>query len=254
MVGLATFLTVVFVLSLVVRVASGAGRGRRRDTVPDVIDVTPEAPFKAGGGYPIGKIINLVTLVSFVLALLAWFGSTVRIVPANSVGVPTTFGAIGDRLEPGFHFTNPFTEVHTFSTRLQNSDMLAVVDEGDRNRDDSIEVRGSDGYQMNVDVTVRYSVESDSASALFKRVGSMDGIRDKIVRPEVREAVREVFGKYTSEDGYSTGRGEVSIDINADVKDRLARYGLLLDRVDIRNVNPEERLRTAIGDRASARE
>ncbi len=96
----------------------------------------------------------------------------IRIVPANTVGIPTTFGSIGSPMSPGLKVVSPFTEVNTFSTRLQESTMLADVDEGDRKRDDSIEVRGSDGYAMKVDLTIRFAVRPDAASTLYRRVAT----------------------------------------------------------------------------------
>lgn len=178
----------------------------------------------------------------------------VRIVPANTVGIPTTFGAIGSPVRPGLKLVTPFTEVNTFSTRLQESTMLADVGEGDRKKEDSIEVRGSDGYAMNVDLTIRFAVRPDAASTLYRRVGDMAGIRDRIVRPETREGVRVVFGNFTAEEGYTAKREQISAEVNQVMQKRLEPYGLDLDQVNVRNVNPEESLRKAIGDRAAARE
>lgn len=188
--------------------------------------------------------------VGILLALWA----TVRVVPANSVGIPTQFGSIGQPMESGFHFTAPWTTVHTFSTRMQESSMLGATDEGDKGKDDSIEVRGSDGYLMHVDVTIRYFIEEDNAAALFKLVGSETGIRERLVRPEVREAVRVAFAEYTAEEGYTSGREAIRSAVADDLAKRLQRYGLRLDSVAIRNVAPDATLSKAISERAAARE
>ena len=92
----------------------------------------------------------------------------VRIVPANTVVFPTTFGAIGAPMSPGLKLVTP-----------------------------------SDGYAMKVDLTIRFAVRPEAASMLYRRVGDMDGIRDRIVRPETREGVRVVFGNFTAEEGYT---------------------------------------------------
>jgi len=203
-----------------------------------------------------GNDINLRRWVPLVavggVVILAW--SCIRVIPANSVGIPTTFGSIGSPVSPGLKIVLPFTEISTFSTRLQESTMIADTTEGDRRRDDSVEVRGSDGYSMKVDLTIRYSVRREAASALYRRVGDLVGVRDRIVRPETREAVRIVFSKYTAEEGYSGKREQISADMNELMRRRLAPYGLDLDQVNLRNVNPEESLRRAIGARADARE
>ena len=56
--------------------------------------------------------------------------STVRVVPANHVGIPTEFGNIKTSLDSGIHFVTPWTDVNLFSTRMQESSMLAPVDAG----------------------------------------------------------------------------------------------------------------------------
>jgi len=185
--------------------------------------------------------------VSFLFLAL----SVVRIVPANAIGIPVTFGSVGGEMSSGLKITTPFTKIRTFSTRLQE---LTLQDKDSGEREDAIAVRGSDGYEMRVGVTVRYKVKSESAVALFRRVGSMDGIRDRIVKPEVNEAIRIVFATYTAEDGYSLKRTEVSELANQTIRDRLAPYGLELDAVLIRNVDPDATLKTAIAERSAARE
>lgn len=187
------------------------------------------------------------------LFVLFGFWSMVRIVPANSVGIPTTFGSIGQPMGSGFHFTAPWTKVHKFSTRIQESSMLSSG-EGEKGRADSISVRGSDGYEMWVDVTIRYKIDENVADQLFRRVGSMDGIKDRLVRPEVRESVRIVFADHTAEEGYSIGRAQIANDFNDDLRTRLQKYGIDLDSAVIRSVDPEQSLSGAIADRSAARE
>jgi regulator of protease activity HflC (stomatin/prohibitin superfamily) len=209
---------------------------------------------KTYGGTEKKKIATLAAIPLAILAVLLLGFSTVRIVPSNTVGIPTTFGSIGQAKGAGFHLTAPWTSINTFSTRVQESSMLDVLDEGDRAKKDAIEVRGSDGYQMRVDITIRYFIEEKSASALFRLVGSETGIRERLVRPEAREAVRVVFAKFTAEEGYTSQREAIRTEIEADLAKRLLKYGLRLDTVNVRNVAPDPVLASAISDRAKARE
>lgn len=228
-------------------VGGSARRAVRRDGEAMSRSDLNAAKATAAGGRIAGTLLTLIGL------LLIGFACT-QVVPANSVGIPTSFGSIGSPVTSGFHVMAPWTDVNTFSTRMQETSMLGAVDEGDKAKDDSIEVRGSDGYLMNVDVTVRYFIEGQEASALFKLVGSEDGIRERLVRPEVRESVRVAFAGHTAEEGYTTGRDAIRGDITADLDKRLARYGLRLDSVAIRNVEPDVTLGKAISERAAARE
>lgn len=193
-------------------------------------------------------------LVLLALSFLLFLIGCSRIVDANTVGIPTQAGHIGAPMDSGYHFVLPWTEIHPFSTRMQETSMLAAADEGDKTKDDSIEVRGSDGYKMNVDITIRYFIEPDHASALFKLVGSESGVRDRLVRPEVRNRTRVAFANYTSEEGYTSKRDQISDDLFKDLKPRLEKYGLRIDSVAIRNVEPDPVLGKAISDRAAARE
>jgi regulator of protease activity HflC (stomatin/prohibitin superfamily) len=198
--------------------------------------------------------VGIATTITLILGLLFIVWSTVRIVPANAVGIPTEVGKIQDPINSGFHFVKPWTKINTFSTRVQELSMLRAADEGDKAKDDSIEVRGSDGYKMNVDITIRYFINPASAAKLFRLYGSEDGIKQGVVRPEARESVRIAFAKFTSEEGYTNKREPISADVFADIQKRIARYGLTLDTVNLHNVAPDPTLAQAISDRAAARE
>lgn len=197
---------------------------------------------------------KIIAWSCLVLGALLGFLSTIRIVDANTVGIPVTVGHIGEPMQPGFQFTAPWTEVHQFSTRAQELSMLAAADEGDKSKDDSIEVRGSDGYKMNVDITIRYFIEPDAASRLFRLVGDENGVKQKLVRPDVRDRVRVAFAEFTSEEGYTSARDAIVAALLEDLTPRMAAHGLKIESIQIRNVMPDPVLSQAISDRAAARE
>ena len=194
----------------------------------------------------VAKISQVGGLVVVVLGALLIFSSFVRIVPANTVGIPTTFGKIGAPLASGFHLTAPWTEITEFSTRTQELSMLRASDEGDLDKDDSINVIAKGGGSMKVDVTVRFSLAQDKASQLFKQAGSLDLVKDRFVRPDTREVVRDVFGRYSAEEGYSTLRGQIATEITDDLRSRLLARGIVVDTVNVRDVSPEQQVLDSI--------
>lgn len=183
-----------------------------------------------------------------VIGIVLAFSSSINVVPANTVGIPTTYGHIGSPLDSGFHLLAPWTEVSEFSTRTQELSMLRAPDEGDKAKDDSVSVIAQGGGSMAVDVTVRFSILKDKASDLFKLAGSVDMVKERFVRPEAREVVRNIFGLYSAEDGYAGKRGEISVKITEDLKKRLAVRGIIIDNVNVRDVLPETQVLKSINE------
>lgn len=255
----------IFVIGIIIAVAGivgiFVGRGYKRKAERSrTAAAQEETRFKtsyledADEAEDVHRVVRGFSVGAILLGVVVVVLSTMRVVPANTVGIPTEFGSIGSPKSSGFHIVTPWTKINTFSTRVQETSMLDVVDEGDKMSADAVEVRGSDGYSMRVDITVRYFIKPAAASDLYRLVGSMDGIRDRLVRPEVRESVRVIFANYTAEEGYSSERVAIRGLIEQDLKVRLDRYGLTMDAVNVRNVNPDPVLAQAISDRAAARE
>lgn len=203
-----------------------------------------------GGQVSAGKAVRQVgQLASIGLGLIALFtigSSSVRIVPANTIGIPTTLGKVGEPMASGFHLTVPWTKVTGFSTRVQELSMLRAPDEGDKTKDDSVAVIASGGGSMAVDVTVRFGLAPERAADLFKQAGTLELVKDRFVRPDAREVVRNIFGQYSAEEGYSTKRAEIAIQITTDLAPRLAGRGIIVDSVNIRDVAPDAQQLAAI--------
>jgi regulator of protease activity HflC (stomatin/prohibitin superfamily) len=209
---------------------------------------------RKGGGIPgkpaMSRVAKQVgTLAALGLGLLGIFtfgSSFVRVVPANSIGIPTTFGKIGSPLASGIHLTAPWTEITPFSTRIQELSMLRASDEGDKSKDDSVTVIALGGGSMAVDVTVRFALASDKAGELFKQAGTLQLVKDRFVRPDAREVVRNVFGQFSAEEGYSTKRAIIATKVTDELKPRLESRGILVDSVNIRDVAPDQQQLAAI--------
>lgn len=204
---------------------------------------------RASGAEGTSSAIQIGRWTAFGLAILMValiIGSFVRVVPANTSGVPSTFGNVGAPLASGIHLTAPWTEVTQFSTRTQELSMLRATDEGDLAKDDSIDVIARLGGAMKVDLTIRFSVDPLKVGLLFRQAGSLEVTKDRFVRPEAREVARNVFGQYTAEEGYSTARAEIGAEITEQLKIRLEPHGIIIESVNVRDVLPEQQVLDAI--------
>ena len=180
------------------------------------------------------KLGALGALIAGVFSLL---GSTLYVVSAYEVGVPVAFGKVGTPMTSGMHLKSPFTDVTTFSTRPVD---LNLSDK------DVVEVRSSQGGVMYAEVTVKWAVTPAKAVELYRLAGSEDAIQQRLVYPDSREIVRNVFARYTSEQGYATDREKINAEIGDLIKERLAPRGIAVTTVNLRNVKPSDRLQDQI--------
>ncbi|MEI5009030.1 prohibitin family protein [Streptomyces sp. NPDC087659] len=191
--------------------------------------------FVARGGGPRG--LRIGAAAALIAGVFAGISSMVYVVSAYEVGVPVAFGKVGTPMTSGMHVTSPFTSVTTFSTRPVD---LNLSDK------DVVEVRSSQGGVMYAEVTVKWAVTPAKAVELYKLAGSEDAIQQRLVYPDSREIVRNVFARYTSEQGYASAREQINTEIGRLVKERLAPRGIDVTTVNLRNVKPSDRLQDQI--------
>ncbi|MEU6706573.1 prohibitin family protein [Streptomyces wuyuanensis] len=189
----------------------------------------------ARGGGPRG--LRIGAAAALIAGVFAAITSMVYVVSAYEVGVPVAFGKVGAPMTSGMHVKSPFTSVTTFSTRPVD---LNLSDK------DVVEVRSNQGGVMYAEVTVKWAVTPSKAVELYKLAGSEDAIQQRLVYPDSREIVRNVFARYTSEQGYASAREQINTEIGRLIKERLAPRGIDVTTVNLRNVKPSDRLQDQI--------
>jgi regulator of protease activity HflC (stomatin/prohibitin superfamily) len=183
------------------------------------------------------KGLKLGAAGALIAGLFSGIASCVHVISAYEVGVPVTFGKVGSPMNSGVNITSPFTNVTTFSTRPVD---LNLSDK------DVVEVRSSQGGVMYVEVTVKWAVTPAKAVALYRLAGSEDAIQQRLVFPDSREIIRNVFARHTSEEGYTSAREKINAEIGDLIKERLAPRGIAVTTVNLRNVRPSEQLQEQI--------
>ncbi|MEU8525215.1 MULTISPECIES: prohibitin family protein [Streptomyces] len=181
--------------------------------------------------------LKLGSLGALLAGLFTLIGSMLYVISAYEVGVPVAFGKVGSPMRSGMHFKSPFTDVTTFSTRPVD---LNLSDK------DVVEVRSSQGGVMYAEVTVKWAVTPAKAVELYKLAGTEDAIQQRLVYPDSREIVRNVFARYSSEQGYASDREKINAEIADLIKERLAPRGIAVTTVNLRNVKPSDRLQDQI--------
>ncbi|MFI6419628.1 prohibitin family protein [Streptomyces sp. NPDC050842] len=183
------------------------------------------------------KGLKLGAVGAVVAGLFSLVVSMTYVISAYEVGVPVAFGKVGSPMTSGMHVKSPFTDVTTFSTRPVD---LNLSDK------DVVEVRSSQGGVMYAEVTVKWAVVPAKSVELYKLAGSEDAIQQRLVYPDSREIVRNVFARYTSEQGYASDREKINAEIGTLIKERLVPRGIDVTTVNLRNVKPSDSLQGQI--------
>ena len=199
---------------------------------------------------PLTTFLGIVVLLGLGIGLFFLILS-MTIVGPGQVGVVTLFGKVkSSTLESGFHLVNPLSSVSKMDIKTQEYTMSIAQGEGEKEQNDSIDVLTSEGLKLALDVTVLYRLQSSEAPKIVKEIGK--DYKEKIVRPEVRNAIREVASQYTAQELYSTKRDEYNIKLSDSLTQKLSNRGLILETILLRNIILPAQLSQSIEEKQAA--
>jgi len=179
---------------------------------------------------------NLIIIAVIAIIVLLLFGGKMYVkLEATERGV--IFRQFGDGLdkeniyEPGFHIIAPWNDMYVFKVEEQKAE-------------EPMDVLDKNGLSVNIDVTVRYY-------PVYNRVGYLyEAFRldyaSLLVVPEIRSTVRQVAGRYTAEEIYSTKRSEVEEAIKGEAGAKLKENNIQMQALLIRSINLPADIKQAI--------
>ena len=134
---------------------------------------------------------------------------------------------------PGFHTKAPWNTLYRFDVSENK------VEEG-------MDVLDKSGLSISVDVSVRFS-PIPSRIGYIQETFQQDYI-NRLVIPEVRSSVRQVMGRYTAEEIYSTKRSEVETAIKSETEAVLGNENnnVQMKALLIRSINLPAQIKQAI--------
>jgi len=196
-------------------------------------------------------IKNLVITIIIGLIVLILLINMIVIIPAGETGVYHLFGKVRDKeLKSGIHLINPLANVTIMSIRTEQYTMSIAHGEGERIGDDSIDSLTKEGLKVTLDLSVLYHLNEDEASEVYKNIGIE--YPEKIMRPEVRNAIREIIALYEAKDIYSEKRQEAADKILTKLKEDIEPRGIEIETVLLRNVILPPLLTNAIEEKLTA--
>lgn len=158
-------------------------------------------------------------------------------VPTGSRGVVTQFGRIVSVENEGLAILPPWQKLTNFSIRAERADI------------EGAEGSTSDTQPVHISLTVRYSISVDKVSEVFEKY-SHDGNLSSYVQTAAQETVKSVTAKYTAPDLIAK-RAQVSHDLVAALRLKLAIYGASVINVDMKNFAFSKTYMDAINDKVT---
>jgi len=176
----------------------------------------------------------IVGAMAFIIILFL-SNATFLTIPAGHNGV--MFKKFSGGLEKDHIYSQGFQIVAPWN------DMI-IYDIREQLKEENMDVLSSDGLPIKVDVSVRFHPLPDKIGYLHDEVGPE--YANRIVTDVVRSAAREVMGRYTPEQLYSSKRDSVRLGIEDAVKVRLASKYIALEAINLRSIELPEMIKNAI--------
>lgn len=131
----------------------------------------------------------------------------------------------------GFGFKAPWNDIYRYDVKENNAE-------------EKMDVLDRNGLSISVDVTLRYHPIYDRIGHLHEDFGT--SYERKLVIPEARSAVRQVMGRYSAEEIYSTKRAEVEANIKIETEKSLQANNIQMKELLIRSIKLPEQIKFAI--------
>ena len=170
-----------------------------------------------------------------VIILLSISSSLFYTMESNEVGVmfyPFSTGLDKENvIGEGTHMKAPWNTVYTYKVNEISSD-------------ENMDILDKTGLTLHVDITVRYTPIISKIGYLHQKFTPM--YAENLVIPEVRSTVRQVMGRYTAEEIYSTKRPEVEAAIKTETEKILSANFVEARAVLIRSIVLPEQIKSSI--------
>lgn len=185
-----------------------------------------------------GKLIGAGVIVVIFLILVT--SMLVKIDPgfAGIVFKPFGSGLQKDNVyTEGFHVVLPWNDMIVYDVREQKSE-------------ENMDVLDKSGLSVSVEISVRYRPFQQKIGYLHQEIGR--AYQSVLVVPEVRSSVRQVAGRYTAEEIYSTRRQEVEEAIIIETAEVLKDNNIHMTALLIRSIKLPTEIKNAIEQKLKA--
>ena len=178
----------------------------------------------------------VIAVVAVIILLSAFNQIFFRIEASERAVLFRTFSGVLEKdqiIGPGWHMKAPWNEIYRYEV-------------SENKIEEEMDVLDKNGLNISVDVTVRFHPKYDAIGTIQENFRG-DYIQ-RLVIPEARSTVRQVMGRYTAEEIYSTKRPEVEAAIKEETRQVLGAAGneVEMKSLLIRSIRLPEQIKMAI--------
>ncbi len=187
----------------------------------------------------INKKIAVIIILGFVL--LSTFLTSVVTIGTGQVGVVTNFGRVtGRELGEGISLIWPLgiERVAVYDVKVQKEQQATSA---------------STKYLQDVsaEVVLNYHLNRGDVSKIHQTVGVF--YKDKLILPALQEVFKSAAARYNAGE-LITDRASLKADVSKQLRDRLEKYGIVVDDVSITNFKFSDSFSRAIEDKQVAQQ
>lgn len=188
-----------------------------------------------------------VPLLIVIVLLLGSFTT----IDAGQVGVVKRFGEVTGRvMSPGFNFKTPMVEgVIRYNTKKLTYETTSDVKQKESQADYldyPVDTNTSDGQQVDIYYTIRFSVDPTKANWVAQNIGDEEALVEKIVKTESRVVMRNIPREFEANELYTGSIQEVQNRAFESLNSVFTDNGLVLDSVGVREIKFSEEYVKAI--------
>ncbi len=180
--------------------------------------------------------VMIALLVAAGLSLLS--ASLVFIEPQEAAVVISVVQPNGYREQPlrsGLHAIIPLAErVVRYPVYWQTYTMATEPMEGEKQGNDAISARTSDGQSVYVDCSVIYRIDANEVIKVHRDL--QDRYMDVFIRPIMRGVIRTEVSQFTADEINSSKRKNLEQNLEDLLRDQFNDKGFVLDRFLLRNI------------------
>ncbi len=190
---------------------------------------------------PSSGIKRWVTLAVIVFIALIGLFSTFRAVDTGKIGVVTQYGRVtGRELDEGLSVVLPYG--------LNN---VSIYDIKVQKEISNTQAATKDLQDVTAEVVLNYHLNRGEVSKIHQTVG--ETYKDRVITPALSETFKSASAKYNASE-LITERATLKKDVYDQLRDRLGKYGIVVDDVSITNFKFSDSFANAIEEKQVAQQ